>query len=161
MSTYNASKPAIEYRQLAFYRAIGDIPVSLPNLHACAHLYASDRNSLFLVSNALRIQDMVAKMGSLSHSVVFHVDSNELLFKGVEGIAEVSGREGWFCQEAWTPRSEGGRGMHESRIWDHRGVHIASTWQDGLVRKRVDENEKGQWEDNFDKSGHKGLGLKL
>lgn len=41
----------------------------------------------------------------------------------------------WWCQEAWTPRSEGGRGMHESRIWDVRGVHVASSWQDGLVRK--------------------------
>jgi hypothetical protein len=71
-------------------------------------------------------------VGSLSHSVIFHVSSKDLVLNEGE----------WWCQEAWTPRSEGGRGMHESRIWDAKGVHVASTWQDGLVRKA--ENEEGQ-----------------
>lgn len=76
-------------------------------------------------------------MSSLSHSVVFHVDGAELLFDDNE-----KGREGWFCQEAWTPRSGGGRGLHETKIWDSRGTHIASSWQDGLVRKRLDGDKK-------------------
>ena len=76
------------------------------NLHACAYLYASDRNSVFLISNAVGYGDEVGSMASLSHSVVFHVSSKDLVLKDWE----------WWCQEAWTPRSEGGRGVHESRI---------------------------------------------
>jgi len=61
-------------------------------------------------------------MGSLSHSVVFHVLSEELLFRG-------DGEDEWWIQEAWTPRSGQGRGMHESWIWSPKGVHVATTWQ--------------------------------
>lgn len=130
MSSYNASKIAhgniTSYRQLHYYRSRYAIPLTSPNLHACAHLFASDRNSLYLISNALEIGNQIAKMGSLSHSVVFHVQSKELLLLDDET---------WFCQEAWTARSEGGRGMHESKIWNEKGLHVASTWQDGMVRK--------------------------
>lgn len=157
MSKYNASKSPEEWRQLSYYRSRGIIPPNSPNLHACAHLYASDRNSLFIISNAVGFGDEVGTMGSLSHSVVFHVNSQGLLLKGNE----------WWCQEARTPRSEGGRGMHESRIWDSDGVLVASTWQDGLVRKA--ESEEGQkqrlaWFEGMRKMGkldatvEKGLG---
>ena len=48
------------------------------------------------------------------------------------------------------------RGMHESRIWGPGGVHIASSWQDGLVRRA--ENEKGEkqrilWFENMERTG--------
>ncbi len=133
MGAYNTPKgkapnPNI-YRQLSYYRAFGPIPLSSPNLHACAHLYASDRNSLFLINNALDFGQQLTKMGSLSHSVVFHVDSKDLIVD----------EERWFCQEAWTPRSGGGRGMHESKIWNEEGLHIATSWQEGLVKGQGEE----------------------
>jgi acyl-CoA thioesterase len=92
-------------------------------------------------------------MGSLSHSVVFHVSSKDLVLRNRE----------WLCQEAWTPRSEGGRGLHESRIWDERGMHVASTWQDGLVRKadrEEDQKQKRSWFEGMERMGglRKGLG---
>jgi acyl-CoA thioesterase II len=146
MSAYNKSKTPIDYRQLLYYQPLGSIPPEDYNLHACAHLYASDRNSLWVVSNALGFGDAVGTMGSLSHSVVFHVNSKELVLEEGE----------WWCQESWTPRSGGGRGMHESRIWDPSGVHVASSWQDGLVRRA--ENEKGEkqrimWFENMERLG--------
>lgn len=153
MSSFNASKSPTDYRQLSYYSTIGTIPPTEYNLHACAHLYASDRNSLFLISNAVGFGDEVGTMGSLSHSVVFHVSSKDLVLRNRE----------WLCQEAWTPRSEGGRGLHESRIWDERGMHVASTWQDGLVRKadrEEDQKQKRSWFEGMERMGglRKGLG---
>jgi acyl-CoA thioesterase len=92
-------------------------------------------------------------MGSLSHSVVFHVPTSELLFKGEN---EEGGNSEWYIQEAWTPRSGQGRGMHESRIWSPSGKHVASTWQEGLVRRaeRVeDEKQRLMWEEGMKKNG--------
>lgn len=149
MSSHNASAPPLSYRTIALYRPFGPLPTSLPNLHACAHLYASDKNSLFLVSNALGFGDHVGTMGSLSHSVVFHVRSEELLLKGED---EEGWKGEWWVQEAWTSRSGQGRGMHESRIWSPSGVHVASTWQEGLVRKAEkaeDEKQRLLWEEGL------------
>lgn len=146
MSEYNSSKAPEDWRQLSYYRPIGKLPLDQPNLHACLHLYASDRNSLFMISNAVGFGDEVGSMGSLSHSVVFHVSSQDLL--SLEGD--------WWCQEAWTPRSEGGRGMHESRIWNSKKIHIASTWQDGLVRKAESEavlKQRALWTESMRRKG--------
>ncbi|KAI9872276.1 MAG: hypothetical protein M1830_001828 [Pleopsidium flavum] len=145
MTPYNSNQPPhgrakdpIDYRQLQYYRAIGSMPKEDVNLHACAHLYASDRNSMFLVTNALGIGDGFGMMASLSHIVVLHVGTEELL------MVDRKGEKRWFCQEAWTERSGGGRGLHVSRIWDEKGVHIGSTMQDGMVRlKRGEKGEKG------------------
>lgn len=138
MEKYNADKDIMAYRQLHFYRLLGSIPPSQPNLHACAHLYASDRNSLFLIMNALGFPDHVDKIGSLSHSVVIHVDSKRILLPETDGENE----DDWFVQEAWTPRSEAGRGQHESKIWTSAGLHIASSWQDGLIRRAVGDDAR-------------------
>jgi hypothetical protein len=59
MAEYNMSKSPTDYRHLSYYRPIGLIPPSSYNLHACAHLYASDRNSLFIISNAAGFGDEV------------------------------------------------------------------------------------------------------
>ncbi|KAI9827741.1 MAG: hypothetical protein M1832_004230 [Thelocarpon impressellum] len=134
MSAYNAGRPPSEARQLQYYTCTGALPRGDANLAACAHLYASDRNSLFLISSAHGVGDSFTGMGSVSHSVVFHGPSQDLLFAD-------GGRErAWFCQEAWTSRSAAGRALHESKIWDGRGRHVASTWQDGLIRVR-----RGAW----------------
>jgi hypothetical protein len=153
MSSHNTSKPPLAHRELALYRPLGLLPRSLPNLHACAHLYASDRNSLSLISKALGFGDHVGTMGSLSHYVIFHVRSEELLFRAK---GENGGDAEWWVQEAWTPRSGQGRGVHESRIWSPMGVHVASTWQEGLVRRaeRVgEEKQRLLWEEGMRRMG--------
>ncbi|KAI9742093.1 MAG: hypothetical protein M1834_000483 [Cirrosporium novae-zelandiae] len=124
MKAYNSQiKSPAEYRQLSYYRARGSMPEDDINLQACLHLYASDRNSLFIICHALGLDNFQA-MASLSHTVIFHVLEDGVLCRN----------EGWFCQEAWTERSGDGRGIHQSRLWSEGGVHVASTIQDGLVR---------------------------
>ena len=55
MDKYNRHRKTLDRRQLQFYRVIGAMPSieDDPNLHAAAHLYASDRNGLFPVSRNL------------------------------------------------------------------------------------------------------------
>ncbi|KAK5011064.1 hypothetical protein LTR60_004837, partial [Cryomyces antarcticus] len=125
-------------RQLHYYRVLGAMPplALAPNLHLCAHLYASDRNSLFIIANNLDVGDGFSHMASLSHTVVFHTDNAPL------AMTDDSGAPVWFCQEAWSSRAAGGRGLHLSRIWDAEDRHLASTWQEGLLR--VGENKYGK-----------------
>ncbi|KAJ4368389.1 hypothetical protein N0V83_006746 [Neocucurbitaria cava] len=193
MSKFNAHRAAIDRRQLTFYTLRGSLPLPTApypppkstakwsvtreaNMHACAHLYASDRNSLFIVPNHLDRARDFTRMASLSHSVIFHVGFRDLVMPpepridhpnadptfwrddevaplplcnlgGDEGNDGQDGRDGrdadgrkWFVQEAWITRATGGRALHTSRLWDwERGVHVATTFQDGLIRFRGGE----------------------
>ncbi|KAF2660974.1 acyl-CoA thioesteras-like protein [Lophiostoma macrostomum CBS 122681] len=177
MKNYNDSRRPIDKRQLLFYSLRGSLPLPTApyppptegtlkltreaNLHACAHLYASDRNSLFIIPNHLERGRDYTRMASLSHTVIFHVGIRDLvmppeprinhpnadptLFEDEptplcnldgegQGDRDGDGRK-WYVQEAWVTRAGGGRGLHMSWLWDYeRGVHVASTIQDGLVR---------------------------
>ncbi|KAL6710345.1 hypothetical protein ACN47E_009291 [Coniothyrium glycines] len=187
MAPYNASRHPLDRRQLAFYTLRGSLPLPTApfpppatgnlhltkdaNMHACAHLYASDRNSLFIIPYHLDRPRDFTRMASLSHTVIFHVgirdlimpaepriehadavptaweegslplcnvggDTGEAACGSLGGDRDADGRK-WFVQEAWVTRAEGGRGLHQSRMWDwERGVHVATTFQDGLVRFR-------------------------
>lgn len=176
MEKFNEKRTPIDRRQLIFYTLRGTLPlptapypsctstskVSLTreaNLHACAHLYASDRNSLFIIPNHLSLGREYTRMASLSHTVIFHVGIRDLVMSPEPRInhpnanptlfdegslplcnlepyskGDKDGRK-WFVQEAWVTRAGGGRGLHTSRLFDYQsGVHIATTIQDGLVR---------------------------
>ena len=85
-------------------------------------------------------------MGSLSHSVAFHVNEGELLFRdeedGIRGKIKGEGNEGWFC------RRRGRRGVVAGGACMRVGLRlegedIASSWQDGLVMKGVDGEGRG------------------
>lgn len=130
MNGYNKTRSPLQKRQLQYYKPLGSLPPveDNPNMHACAHLYASDRNSISLVPNLLGLGDDYSQIGSLSHSVIFHVGKSQLNFQSREG------KQQWFIQEAWVSRVREGRGVHNSRIWSEDGVHIATTLQDGLIR---------------------------
>jgi acyl-CoA thioesterase len=132
MEPYNAHRSPSNRRQLQYYRAIGPMPPFSddPNLHACAHLYASDRNGLFIISTLLNMSDQFRQMTSLSHSVILHFTGNELSMLDDEGAAR------WFCQEARVCRTADGRGTVDSRLWSDRYNHIGTTYQDALARAR-------------------------
>ena len=51
MERYNSDKAPLEKRNLKYYSVRGRMPsiAEDPNMHICAHLYASDRNSLFVM----------------------------------------------------------------------------------------------------------------
>jgi len=177
MTPYNAhiSSP-FDKRQLLFYRIIEAPSASHTptqstnlnenadtnaNLHACAHLYASDRNSLFIVAANLDVGERFTQMASLSHTVVFHVPIADLLMtrptKELNSHTDNYGhhndnnnddnnknddRRIWFCKEDWTSRAAGGRGIHQSRIIGPNGKHVASSWQEGVVRVGKDAGEQ-------------------
>jgi acyl-CoA thioesterase len=170
MSAYNDPLQPIDRRQLIFYSVRGSLPSpSAPqssahpkasslskeaNLHAVAHLYASDRNSLFIIPNHLGVGDKFTRMASLSHTVIFHVEADKLFAPDEpadrppnaaptemdrSGSIERPDARKWFVQESWTTRATGGRGLHTSRLWDpDTGVHLATTIQDGLIRLKSD-----------------------
>ena len=127
-----------EWRQLAFYRILVDEedrredPDNELQLHISAHLYASDRNSLFMIQRAYGYQRRETRMGSLGHTVVFHGGVERLRMADFKGGRPESK---WFVQEAWTSNSGENRGCHESRLWDwDKGEVVATTLQDGMVR---------------------------
>lgn len=139
MTPYNRELQPFDRRQLYFYRLIGSLPADDINLHACAHLYASDRNSLFIVMNNLDVGEIFTHAASLSHTVVFHSGAKDILMTGGGGDRL------WFCKEDWTTRAAGGRGIHQSRIVGPNGEHVASSWQEGVVRIGKDQEESLRW----------------
>ncbi|KAF2451393.1 acyl-CoA thioesteras-like protein [Karstenula rhodostoma CBS 690.94] len=177
MRKFNDPRAPIDRRQLTFYTLRGSLPLPTApyppplqgafkltreaNLHACAHLFASGRNSLFIIPNHLGRAREFTRMASLSHTVIFHVGIRDLtmtpeprvphpnavptLFEdGPLPLCNLEGNSGgdrdgrkWFVQESWLTRAAGGRGLHTSRMWDYEsGTHLATTLQDGLIRFR-------------------------
>lgn len=139
MRVYNEPRKPLERRQLIFYKPIGELPLDL-NLHMCAHLYASDRNSLFIVANHYGVGGSFSQMGSLAHTVIFHAPLKELMFQARQSSGSPQGE--WFCKEDRTDRASAGRGMFHSRVWSPNGTHIISIMQDGMIR--VGEPPKGK-----------------
>lgn len=80
MEPYNQDKYPFDKRGIIFNRALGEMPAD-PNLHLVAHLYASDRNSLYIVANQLDMGDLWRNMSSLVHSAVFHSPMEHLCFE--------------------------------------------------------------------------------
>ena len=116
------------------------------NLHACAHLYASDRNSLFLGQRALGFENIIGQMGSLAHTVVFHGSPERARMVDKAGIRKT------YVQESWASNSGADRLCHHSRLWDYNeGRVIATTMQDGMMRMATDAKSRVYDGDNLKK----------
>ncbi|KAM3415250.1 hypothetical protein BST61_g8780 [Cercospora zeina] len=153
MSAFNKDKHPLDRRQLIFYRTIGDMP-SDQNMHLCAHLFASDRNSLYIVANHFELGDYFTSMSSLVHTVIVHSPATATLFgtnvapnTPKSPLDDASGR--WFCMEAWGSRMSGGRAVYNCRIWNGKGEHIATAMQDGLIRYAADPKNAADEELKF------------
>ena len=131
MKAYNEHLAPLDRRQLIFYRPIGELPDD-PNLHMCAHLYASDRNSLFIVANHLEVAGSYSQMGSLAHTVIFHAPYEQLKFK--PATVSIGPQGNWYVKEDWTTRVSVGRAMYHSHVFAPDGTHIATLMQDGMLR---------------------------
>nr|KMM71661.1 hypothetical protein CPAG_07964 [Coccidioides posadasii RMSCC 3488] len=171
MKRYNemvgAKEDPTRYRQVHFYRLFGlpgddeegsgygrddiaalrarDEAGEFDNLHICAHLFASDRNSLWLIAWALNRAQRVRRIASLSHTVVIHthgpamrmIDWDRLdVHAGADGTADLGEGRGrkWFTIEARTTRAGENRALHQGQIWGPDGTLVATTVQDGLLR---------------------------
>lgn len=160
MREWNSKRHPMERRQLIFYRMIFDREKGEEeegmnmNMQLCAHLYASDRNSLFIVANLFDLGDLFTNMSSLSHTVIFHAEEGEMGF-GSSSTSKTTatskrtkspfhksnnndGGGRWFCMEVFGSRIHGGRAVHNCRIFNDEGTHIATCMQDGLIRFAVD-----------------------
>lgn len=131
MSAFNDPREPLDRRQLIFYRPIGELLPDL-NLHMCAHLYASDRNSLFIVANHLGVGGSFSQMGSLTHTVTFHASLRDLQLESKESWKHPQGD--WFCKEDRTDRASVGRANFHSRVFSPDGIHVMSIVQDGMIR---------------------------
>lgn len=130
MSAYNERREPLDRRQLIFYKPIGELSSDL-NLHMCAHLYASDRNSLFIVAAHLGVGGSFSQMGSLTHTVTFHAPLKSLRLDQKDSRLP---QGDWFCKEDRTDRASVGRANFHSRVFSPDGVHVMSIMQDGMVR---------------------------
>ena len=142
MRAWNRGKPLHERRELVLYKLHAPLPVEDEgkwdaNAHVVAHAYVADRNGLLMVANNMGFGFTLEKAASLSYSFVMHVGAKEAVMRE---------EEGWWVQELWFPRTGRGRGIVESKIWSPRGVHVATEYQDGMIRGYergfVDEGEE-------------------
>jgi len=136
MTAYNEPHSPLDRRSLLIYTTIGAMPKGRNHLvlHACAHLYLSDKHSLEFAAAHTSLHKRWTAMASLSHTVIFHTTGPALVL-GQTGIeVNEQQKEKWFVQEVWTDRVVDGRIVHKSKIYSEDGVHVASTMQDGLLR---------------------------
>ena len=147
MTAYNKDKHPLDRRTLMFYRVIGQLPLD-PNLHRCAHLYESDRNSLFHVANHMDVGDVYTQMGTLVHTTMFHSTTKNLMFGPSENrnspMDNASAKGRWFAHEDWFDRTSNGRTLYHGRLLAADGTHVATVVQDGMLRytKKPDASEQ-------------------
>ena len=132
-----------DWRQLQFYRIIQEADEKFEsedeeiNLHISAHLYASDRNSLFMIQRAYGYQARAVVMASLSHTVIFHGNAERCRMLSKQGKPK------WFVQESRTPNTGENRGLHMTRLWDwEKGEIVGTTVQDGMTRFGRENDER-------------------
>ncbi|KAI0546593.1 Thioesterase/thiol ester dehydrase-isomerase [Xylaria curta] len=156
MRAYNAGRPFHERRELILYRLLAPLlanasndaersskdgcAIDGPDAHICAHAYGADRNGLLMIAKHAGFGYDLARAASLSYSFVVHVNAEEAVMTYSEGDDQ------WWVQEACFPRVQAGRGIIHSKLWSPQGVHVASMYQDGIIRRqpRPDDKEKGR-----------------
>lgn len=100
------------------------------NLDACAHAYHSDRESVWGIVRQFGLLDVLDSAASLSHTVTFHTGAEQIAFRNEDGSRR------YFYLETGCERLADGRGLHQGRIFDESGNHVATTLQDGAIRLR-------------------------
>ncbi|KAL2189242.1 Thioesterase/thiol ester dehydrase-isomerase [Thermothelomyces heterothallicus CBS 203.75] len=143
MTAYNAGRPVHERRELMLYKLHAPLPTTGDgtgaeegewqgqgqvwdaNAHVIAHAYVADRNGLLLAGNHVGFGHALGRAATLSYTFVVHVNAE---------LAVLREEDGWWVQEMFFPRTAAGRGIVESKIWSPAGVHVATEYQDGLVR---------------------------
>jgi acyl-CoA thioesterase len=130
MKAFNEGKPVHERVELILYRLLKPLPSDGTegwdvNSHAAVHAFTIDRNGLLLMGNHIGFGWCMDKVASLSYTLVFHGNPEEVVMG--------HGEDDWWIQEARFPRAGAGRGIIESKIWSPAGVHVATEYQDGVI----------------------------
>lgn len=123
------TQPMPDRRQLILYRLLHPLPESDINSHVLCHAFGADKNGLLMAANHLNWgEETDGTIASLSYSFYVHVNAEDAVMK--DGA--------WWVQEVTWPRADACRVMMESRIWSPEGVHVATAFQDGVVRPGKD-----------------------
>lgn len=109
-------------RQAVWMRAAGPLPDE-PGLHAAVLAYMSDMTLLdtALVAHGRSVFDPDIQGASLDHAIWFH--------RPVRADA-------WLLYVEDSPSASGALGFARGSVFDRSGVLVASTAQEGLVRRR-------------------------
>ncbi|KAF3025991.1 hypothetical protein E8E14_015047 [Neopestalotiopsis sp. 37M] len=134
MTAFNEGKPLHERRELLLYRLLAPLPDTDPDVHILAHAFEADRNGLLMVGNHIGFGFNYGRAASLSYSFVVHVNGSDAIMQ--------FGEDEWWIQEAIFPRVEAGRAIIMSNIWSPRGLHVATEYQDGIIQRQLEPNEK-------------------
>ncbi|KAL0931525.1 acylthioesterase [Colletotrichum truncatum] len=138
LTAWNEGKPVTERRELLFYRLRGPLPADDPNPHVLVHAYESDRNGLLMIGNHVGVGWSLGLAASLTYTFVVHTNVDQAVMKDPTGS-----EDGWWIQEVSFPRTGQGRGALMCKMWSPSGVHVATGYQDGIVReRRTEEKEK-------------------
>jgi acyl-CoA thioesterase len=87
------------------------------------------------IPNFLEIGNAYFAIASLNHTVVFHVEASGLcLTKPASSATSSSDQAHWFCQETSIDKIAHGRALMRGRTWRTDGLHVASCFQDGMLR---------------------------
>ncbi|KAI1818382.1 Thioesterase/thiol ester dehydrase-isomerase [Poronia punctata] len=154
MRGWNEGKPIHERREIILYRllaplaeeagggSVGEDGPDGPDAHIAAHAYGADRNGLLMIGNHAGFGRELARAASLSYSFVVHVDAADAVMRH-EG--EGNEYDQWWIQETSFPRLQAGRGIVHCKIWSPSGVHVATEYQDGIIRRTPRPGDKGQY----------------
>lgn len=109
-------------RKRLWFRLAGELP-DIPALHRYLLAYSSDFNLLTtaLVPHGIRFGDPRLQIASLDHSLWFHHDVKV---------------NDWLLYDMDSPWAGGSRGFTRGSIYNRQGQLVASSAQEGLVRRR-------------------------
>ncbi|KAI0596804.1 thioesterase-like superfamily-domain-containing protein [Biscogniauxia sp. FL1348] len=148
LSSYNAERTLTERRELILYRLLAPLGEGEEeggdggcDAHILAHAYGADRNGLLMVGNHAGFGYDLGRAASLSYSFVVHVNPADAVM-AYSDTDDVDRLEGWWVQEACFPRVEAGRAIIMSKIWSPTGVHVATMYQDGILRRNWKPGER-------------------
>jgi hypothetical protein len=80
------------------------------------------------IPNFLDVGDHYTAIASLNHTVIFHVEQEELR------LTAKSGEKHWFVNEIAIDKIGHGRALAVGKMWREDGLHVASCFQDGMLR---------------------------
>lgn len=133
MEPFNEDKPLYERREIILYRLLAPLPPSDPDAHLMVHAFEADRNGLLMCANHVGFGFSLQRAATLSYSFVVHVNPDEAVMQ--------FGDDQWWVQEASFPRVEAGRCVIMSKIWSPQGKHVATEYQDGIIKKASSPDE--------------------
>ena len=123
--THYISSDALPPEQSIWIRANGAVPDSRP-LQAAFLAYLSDMTQLdtAVFTHGFSVFDQTIQAASLDHSMWFHAPDP---------------LDDWLLYTTDSPFSGGARGLSRGSIFNRSGRLIASTAQEGLIRKRAND----------------------